>query len=85
MIEKLIIMLAKSLSWDELIVLLKEHIEAYERNDTYGKEFLAKTCMLVAMKVKMEEEKTSIEEDLAVKMQEVKDMVIKTLRNNNNV
>lgn len=38
------------LSWEDLIMLLKEHIALMESGAPNGKDFLAKTCIIVAAK-----------------------------------
>lgn len=47
---KLINLMRDMLSWEDLIMILKEHIALAESGAPNGKDFLAKTCILVAAK-----------------------------------
>lgn len=42
------------LSWEDLIMILKEHIALAESGAPNGKDFLAKTCLLVVAKYNKE-------------------------------
>lgn len=53
---KLINLMRDMLSWEDIIMLLKEHIELAESGAPNGKDFLAKTCILVAAKYHKEME-----------------------------
>ena len=47
---KILNLMRDMLSWEDLIMLLKEHIALMESGAPNGKDFLAKTCILVAAK-----------------------------------
>ena len=47
---KIINLMRDMLSWEDVIMLLKEHIALMESGAPNGKDFLAKTCILVAAK-----------------------------------
>ena len=53
---KLINLMRDMLSWEDLIMILKEHIALMESGAPNGKDFLAKTCLLVAAKYNKETE-----------------------------
>ena len=53
---RIINLMRDMLSWEELIMLLKEHIALMESGAPNGKDFLAKTCIIVAAKHNKETE-----------------------------
>ena len=64
---KLINLMRDMLSWEDLIMLLKEHIALAESGAPNGKDFLAKTCLLVVAKHNKEmEDDESNSTDLGV-------------------
>lgn len=47
---ELINLMRDMLSWEDIIMILKEHIALAESGAPNGKDFLAKTCILVVAK-----------------------------------
>lgn len=50
MLGELMNMMAKMSSFDELVMILEDHIEMYKKGHKNGKDFLTKTCSLLLLK-----------------------------------